>query len=488
MGRWATSQNNREAHLKLQAVPACWQRIMRRIASAIIVLLVVGWVTAFFGFGLGSRNRASARGLSFNITPATESWNLYDRDPNHVWNRLYRSLYGRTARDGREYGYDELEPLLWSSTGFLLTNPSNQQAISVLDEFLSTHAERKIRDPLKRAILERDLWAVFDWSAGQPTDTREKLDLQIKLVAVIKKLALSPDEIATLPGTYEQAVRSKAFATAYDPNKAQQPFLPPDLFDPKGGWVSLSSRTGPIARVHVDAFSGRSVFLIFVSLPEGREATLQYLHRLSGFPPSLNDPAGIPDIFSRFSVNPNLPQFPAGTKLALVREMVLIDSQGNLRPTGIVEDVQIRVHRTIPSEIPQALNTSRNEARTALDPVEFKLSRAKLFSAESGGLRPVAAEETEFAVFLTHGIDPFETSFPDSRVSLQACASCHFRPGVFASVLGRGGDTIPSSNLNNEPSETPWWKHRRYEWGLLQGLWQSQPDTAQPANHFEEIR
>ena len=446
---------------------------MRRIKSAIFVLLifVVGLIAAFFGFAPGSRNQASAPALPSDSLTASQSWTLYDPDPNHVWNRLYRGLFGRVGQDGREYGYDELEPLLWPSTRYLLTSPANQQAIKVLDEFLSTHAERKINDPLKRALLQRDLWAVFDWAAGQRTDTRAELDLQIKLAQVIKRLALSPDEIASLPSAYKEAVRSRAFAIAYDPNQPQQPFLPPDLFDPKGGWVSLSSRSGPIARVHVDVFSGRSVFRIFVSLPEGREATLNYLHKLSEFPQQrLPDPNGF-----GFTPDPHLPQFPAGTKLALVREMILIDSQGNLRPTGIIEDVQIRVHRTIPSEIPQALNTSRNEAKTALDPFEFKLSRARLLSGESGGLRPVGAEETEFAFFLTHGLDW------ESRVSLKACASCHFRPGAFASVLSRGGDIIPSSNLNNEASETPWWKRRRYDWGLLQGLWRAQPDRVEPA-------
>ena len=306
---------------------------MRRIESAIIVLLIVivGLITAFFGFAPGSRNQASAplnapMLLSSNSMPASETWKLYDPDPNHVWNRLYRSLFGRTGSDGREYGYDELEPLLWPSTKYLLTSPANQQAIKILDEFLSTHAERKIRDPLKRAILQRDLWAVFDWTAGQPTDTREKLDLQIKLVAVMKRLALSPDEIATLPDTYKAAVHSRTFATGYDSNKPQQPFLPPDLFDPKGGWVSLSARAGPVARVHIDVFSGRSVFSIFVHLPEGREATLNYLRRLSALPQQrLPDPSGF-----GFILDPNLPQFPAGTQLALVREMILIDSQGNL--------------------------------------------------------------------------------------------------------------------------------------------------------------
>jgi hypothetical protein len=30
--------------------------------------------------------------------------------------------------------------------------------LAVLDEFISTHGERLVRDPLKRAWLQRDLW------------------------------------------------------------------------------------------------------------------------------------------------------------------------------------------------------------------------------------------------------------------------------------------------------------------------------------------
>ena len=401
--------------------------------------------------------------------PASASWTLYDPDPNNVWNRLYRSLYRREGLDGHEYGYDELEPLLWSGTKYLLNNPANQQAITILDEFLSTNAERKIRDPLKRATLQRDLWAIFDWTAEVPTDTQEKLNLQIKLVQAIKRLALSRDEIAALPATYKEAVISKAFATSYDPNKPEQPFLPADIFDPNGSWVSLGSREGLLALAHVDGFSGKSVFLVFMRLPGGRDATLKYLQKLSEIP---NTKLWIPDpratgVPARVRGNPNVPQFPAGTELALVREMVLIDNQGSFRPTNIIESVQIRVHRIVPSEIPQTFS-GRTATRAEMDTFELKLSRSKLFAGESGGLRPVLQGETEFAHFLSHGIDW------ESRVSLTACSSCHFGPGVY-SVLSRGGNIVPSSDPNHEANETKWWKVSRYDWGLLQGLRQAQP-------------
>jgi hypothetical protein len=39
--------------------------------------------------------------------------------------------------------------------------------LHLLDELLHTDAENLIRDPVKRALLQRDLWAVFDWSATE---------------------------------------------------------------------------------------------------------------------------------------------------------------------------------------------------------------------------------------------------------------------------------------------------------------------------------
>jgi hypothetical protein len=448
---------------------------MRRIASAIVVLLILvaGLVTAFFGFAPGSRNHASAPGLSSNNTPASEGWKLYDPDPNHVWNRLYRSLFGRVGRDGREYGYDELEPLLWSNTKYLLTSPANQQAIAILDEFLSTHAERKIRDPLKRAILQRDLWAVFDWTASVRSDSPSKIGLQTKLVQVIKRLALSPHEIAALPANYAQAVESKVFATAYDPNRREQSFLPPELPDPNGSWVALSSRAGgPVSKAHVREFSGRSTFLIFVRLPGGRDATLKYVQELLKTPevrlPSRRESPG----FSPLS----LPQFPVGTQLALVRQTILIDSQGNFRPTNLVEDVQIRVHRLIPNEPPRGTGTTLSE--TLLDTYVFKLSRPKLFAGEAGGLRSVTRGEMEFPIFQSHGIDVIESGFesPRERETLKFCAKCHFDPGVYSSVFARG-HIGSSPDSNKEAYETRLWKLSQFDWGLLQRIWQSEPDA-----------
>ncbi len=96
--------------------------------------------------------------------PAVET-TIYDPDPQHLWNRLHQALWVRTGPDGWEYGHDRLDPLLWMDTKYLLEGKPHEQAIAVLDEFLARDGEKLVQDPLKRAILQRDLWAVFDWTA-----------------------------------------------------------------------------------------------------------------------------------------------------------------------------------------------------------------------------------------------------------------------------------------------------------------------------------
>src|SRR6185295_6531823 len=74
--------------------------------------------------------RKSSVVLVSEHTRESEPWTLYDANPNHIWNRVYRTLYRRESRDGHEYGYDELDPLLWVQTKYLLTTPANRQAIT----------------------------------------------------------------------------------------------------------------------------------------------------------------------------------------------------------------------------------------------------------------------------------------------------------------------------------------------------------------------
>src|SRR5262245_87459 len=413
----------------------------------------------------GAQQSESQREQPTN-TPAFVERGIYDTDPHHLWNRLYRSLFIRIASDGQEYGYDELDPLLWSDTKRLLSGPSHQQAIHLLDEFLSANAEQLIADPLKRAFLQHDLWAVFDWSTQRPDEpSPQKRELQIRLAQIIRRLALPKEQIEKLPNNYADAVASKAFAGSYDPDRPQVTFLPSDLFQPEGPWAPLSVIGGePVAPGHVSNFSGRSAFRVFMRLPGGRQATLAYIKKLLDFPhPWIQHPQD----YDRMLPNPDLPQFPVGTQLALVRQMILIDNQGDVTPTTLTEQVKIRVHRAIPSKILEVVRVYLNEAKTSLDVSEFKLSRERFLLGKSGGLRAVTPDEREFPLFQSKGIDPFESSSErgsPGRQILSSCAHCHFRPGIH-SVLSRERRRLTAAwDIKYEASNAVSWKHSRYDW------------------------
>src|SRR4051794_677549 len=74
-------------------------------------------------------------------------------EAKHPWNRLHRLLYTRAAQDGKPYLYEGLEAPVAAGSHFLIDGPSHKQAVAILDEFLRTGADARIKDPLKRALL-----------------------------------------------------------------------------------------------------------------------------------------------------------------------------------------------------------------------------------------------------------------------------------------------------------------------------------------------
>src|SRR5271166_1581167 len=153
---------------------------------------------------------------------------IYDPDPSHIWNRLHATFFVREDLPETALLPDALDPPFWYHTTYLLTQPSHRNALRVLDEFLQTHADNLIHDPVKRAILQRALWAVFDWSAGRAAGSEEeKRELQRPLAKVLRRLALTPEQIGSLPDNYAQAIASGEFAKEYDPAHRDRAFLPP---------------------------------------------------------------------------------------------------------------------------------------------------------------------------------------------------------------------------------------------------------------------
>jgi hypothetical protein len=414
---------------------------------------------------------------------------VYAPDPQHLWNRLHRALCVRTARDGTEYGLDELDPLVAPESTHLLRGPGHRQALAVLDEFLAGNGEKQIADPLRRALLQRDLWAVFDQWADPPDPedkTRQDLlrptrALQKLLIQVIRRVALPAAQIEALPDNLAAALEARAYPAGYNPAQPEAPFLPP--LRGAGDWVLLANEAGWLAPEHTRSFNGHSAFLVFLRLPGKRQETLDYLEKLRRFPnPRLATP-GRP-------LNPALPQFPAGTQVALVRKMLLIDADGRLRPTRLTESVRLRVYRDVPPRGERPLPPSRQDA------YEFDVRRKDLFAGKAGGLNPTGPEDAFADPFIRERVmrppdvawDPAEPP-PTRQVAggTMACGSCHggcsdSGPGIFsvlsiahAARLSDLGPAIAPDEKTPIPKELlPMaWKRQQYSWGLLQGMWET---------------
>lgn len=404
---------------------------------------------------------------------------IYDPDPTHLWNRLNESLFLRTAADGKKYGLDQLDILFWHNTRHLLTDPSHHRALAVLDEFIGKHGDNAIQDPLKRALLQRDLWELFDWSAGSgrhPEDARPRRELQARLAVAIKRLALTTNEIASLPDNYAQAERNPDLVS-----------LPRGLFQKDGAWISVGINGGdPATPAHVRSFGGRSVFITMLRHPDGRKAAVKYLARLRSFSPMWVFETNSDSTQPEPAMNPKLPQFPKNTEWALVRRMLVIDTEGRIQPTRIVESIQLRSYLQVPKITGSRLSDFEKLAQ-AQRFGEFTMSRRRgaALAAVSKGERGFP-----FVQFMSKGIDLFE----DSRQSepwkgssalqsevLRSCAGCHasFGPGIlsvptfsrmFSAAPSVQTTQIADLDLERETILTMEWKQRQYDWGLFQGL------------------
>jgi hypothetical protein len=410
---------------------------------------------------------------------ARDGSTTFDSDSNHIWNRTYECLFVRQSVDGKRYGADVLDPLLWPETRYLLIGDSHRRAIACLDEFLRSHADRAVRDPLRRAILQHDLWAVFDWVSAAHDLPRERHELEGRLAEAIRRLAITPEEARTLPDTYNAAVAGQRFASEYDPRNPQQGFLPKDLFRSGGSWVCVSAYANePTASVH---FTGRSRFLVFMKLPGGRDATLAYLAKLRSQSPLLRGESGADFL------NLTLSQFPVGTEVALVRQAIVIDNLGKLVPTSLTESVQLRVYHAITPGT-KYLNYSNGPSSQDQDFFEFRMSRQQLFTAHDRGLVAVTPGQTEFATFSTHGMDAVNATNPmeGQTAILERCHACHADSGIH-SVQSRLRWMKPMPDLDGKVSrnEDPiaWettvtieQKQKRHEFKQLQSMWRKALD------------
>jgi hypothetical protein len=415
--------------------------------------------------------------IVLKASDATGSNTIYDSDTNHLWNRLNETLFERTAQDGKKFGLDELDILYWARTTNLLTGVSHQQAISVLDEFINTHGEKLIQDPLKKALLQRDLWALFDWAA--PDDHKiERMELLKRLAVVIQRLELTTNEIASLPDNYSLAEKNNLTD------------LPHGLFNTNGDWINIRIQNFlGLVPAHDLSFGGRSVFMVLFHDADGRKAGLNYLKQIDAVEPMFV-PSG--DTNSPITLN-RFPQFPTNSQWALVRRMRVIDTDGKIRTTHIVESIQLRTYLGFGEpEYVEITNADGTVGGVQTIPPqrfnEFQMTRP-LAEMISLGQKERDLTKIPFSM----GIDPFEFSgFGHERsldtnqpivlpIVLQNCFQCHGGGGIysvnsftrFLSLEIPPAETTQMTESDGRSDEEMglFSKELLANWGLLQGLW-----------------
>jgi hypothetical protein len=426
---------------------------------------------------------AAATRLSAENLP-TNAYAIYDPEPAHLWNRLFVAFYCQNITNDLNYGDafqdppqkqvatnlfgpDVLDPPIGYDPHFLLDDVPFAKVNALLDELLDNHGGRLIHDPLKRAMLQRDLWAVFDVLAQAATradlpmgsiegaglhsvrgngvrwaltlSQKEHRDiLEIKLARAIQSLALTRSEIQTLPDSYSAAIAPGAFSDVLSSNRYN--YLPHDLFATNSEWREILPAPpipggAPGILEHTLVAGGRCVFRTFMRLPPVESKDSRNAH------------------YGRKGL------LPEGTGLLLLREMISLDESGKMTPTHVVESVQFR---TLFNNGPRIHGFAR----------EAELSRVLLFQGSQGGLRPIAKGELRVERYdgLGHlrvdeeGYGPPLVNFPRN------CVLCH--NGNFLLTTG-GKPSEPRRNANIQSIIR--WKEKQGKLDLLQRLMFSQP-------------
>ena len=383
------------------------------------------------------------------------------------YDALYDVIMKRHWPDGQAVDQDPPTPLLWADSKYLLQEPTLSRFVLALDDFEALNDnELGAYGSLRRSLLQRQLWAVFDWTANRSSASAEPivLSIQTKLARLLKKLSLPEEEIQSLPETITQSVLTDSGVSVEADLE-----LPADLYTASGPWVCLRRvRGGLIAPTHSEFSEWRSVFLVFVRVPGGRRATLDYLDRLDGFRDTLV--SGVRGL----ELNPDTPQFPVGTQFALVERPLLISDRGKPVMSPLCFRIQLRSYRSVTQTFIPEFSSEPTQLLA-----EFVLRPRRLMDG-TGAFEPLRANQPHYATFFTN--DPFEeqrhSTNSDLHRALSGCMVCHAAPGILSvnsRALTQISQELPASFREGSPEAiavpTIAAKQQHFTWGLLQGLW-----------------
>lgn len=299
-------------------------------------------------------------------------------------------------------------------TDYVFAEPARSQLGQALREAIG---DQTWRPPLDRALMQADLWSAFDSLAavslaehGDPARRQAAGALMPLFAALIGKVALTDDEIATLPDNYA----------------AGRSALPlPDLFARDGEWMEVVMSPH---RSHDQAADFRRASRVFVKPRRRPSDEARFLDGLAS------------TAASEVAVT------------ALVMQTLLVDSRGRVRPTRLVSDVQVR--SLAPEAGPSRTDVNEYEVsrrQLRLDPARGGFVR---FDAAADAYLPLAGNDYGFATPQRdrHG----ETSAIVTKLRSR-CSVCHGPDGTAFMTFGlipMPGRGLPPVVHLRQPNDT----------------------------------
>lgn len=165
------------------------------------------------------------------------------------------------------------------------------------------------RSAIARALMQNDLWGAYDalFFPFLPDDEKalgERRKTALDLIGrLIRKVALTPEEIRALPDNYAVVARRHSF---------------PDVFDKDSGWIEVQWF---LPRTHDLEAGFRRVSRVFLKPAHPQRNTGMFLNSL-----------------------PNDPTNPTSLDgVALITQLLALDSHGNPQPTRLTLEAQVRL-------------------------------------------------------------------------------------------------------------------------------------------------
>jgi hypothetical protein len=360
-----------------------------------------------------------------------ESTTCGAKDAADPYDTLYDVIMTRYGPDGKSYGENESSPAIWRSSEFPFGDKTYKKFNAALGAFAALpQAKIEAYSDVKRALLQRHLWKVFDtttpirWIDVRTKEPRvyrrphaDRRDaVRPKIASLIQRVALTKAQIRALPNTMAATVKSGGFAQSHEPNDLFKPFLPVDLYSTKSSWVCLGELDSPIpANQHASKFKWRSAFHSFMNVPGGRAETLKCVKK-----------------FNRRE------ELPVGTQFALIEQAFLISDDGELILSPLTVSISFRAY----IGVNQIARTGRYRATQCvaefvMQPRQLMQGNAVMKALDPGDYR-FEVDDTGGTGGLTGEDDPFETATLWLRGRLTRCTSCHgqSRPYKPQTVVG----------------------------------------------------